>query len=658
MPLISLEAGLVVRRGARTLEFVRLLNNGTKVQFEDQLTRQVQTMRLSRFYQGVLAQQLLPVLAEEARAADPSSANRSPALVTDLSSLAEADRKALDRRMAYVRAMRKRQLSRGQRAKVGKVIPEIATKLKDEKPPSISTVLGWMRRFELSSMNPAALLSGNRCRRRNRRTHPLIDDLIIKRLRSVYLTTARHTLNHTLDQIRVAAEKLHKSGKLTPQEASVSLSTVARRLAEFPAYDVDRARYGLNYARTNYRTTVEGVQATRVMQRLECDHTPLNWVILCDRTGLPLGRPTLTIVVDSLSGYVVGFYVSFFGPGLTSVLNVLKNAIRPKDELAAAAGTTQPWIAFGIGETILLDNGLEFHSPQFQLAAWELGVDIEYCRVRTPWLKPKVERFFANLDHFTLIKGRVRKPMDNVLNINPSEDAAITFSDFVKGLIKFVVDVYPFELNSRRLLTPFECFKEGLDMLPPPVVLTSVEQLDLIAAMSKTLTVGPGGVELQGLTYSSSDVMCLKKIVGSRFKTLVKWNPDDLSFIYLQDPSNKQWLPVPSIRQDYTQGLSWIQHRLIRKHAREKHVAGGGYEQLFRARQELHELWMNGLAKKNRSSDTRTLAKFSGLSSDQIVLGTTSRTSPRAAETVLAREELSISCEEIPDFEAFEMSRR
>lgn len=658
MPLISLETGLVVRRGARTLEFVRLLDNGTKVQFEDQQTRHVTTMHLSRFYAGMLAKQLLPVLAEGAHTADVTIANRPPAMVTDLSSLANADKKVLERRMKYVRAVRKRQLTRGQRSKIEEVIPEIAEKLKDEKPPSCSTLLGWMRQFELSSMNPAALLSGNRCRRRNRRTHPLIDELIERKLRGVYLTRARHTLKHTLEQIRVAAKKLHQSGKLTPQEASVSLSTVSRRLGEFPPYDIDRARFGLNYARAKYRTTVEGVQVNRVLERMECDHALLNWVILCDRTGLPLGRPTLTIVLDSLSGYVVGFYVSFYGPGLTSVLNVLKNTIRPKDELAAAAGTTQPWIAFGIGETLLLDNGLEFHSPQFQLAAWELGMDIEYCRVRTPWLKPKVERFFANLDHFSLTRGRVRKPMSNVLNINPKEDAAITFSDFVKGLIRFIVDVYPFELNSRRLMTPFECFKEGLEMLPPPAFLTSFEQLDLIAAMSKTLTVGPGGVELPGLSYSSTELRHLKHEVGSKFKTLVKWNPDDMSFIYLQDPSSKQWMPVPSIRSDYTDDLSWVQHRLIRKHAKDNHVSGGGYEQLIRSRQELTELWMNPLARKNRSRDMRTAAKFSGVSSDQIVLGSSARTSPRAAETVLAREEVSIVCEETPDFEAFQMARR
>jgi putative transposase len=599
MPLISLEPGLVVRRGARTLEFVRLLP-GNKVQFEDQITRQVQTMHLSRFYSGVLCKQLVPILAQDALASDPTIAERAPVLVTDLSSLDEPNKKLLERRMKYVKAIRKRQITRGQRSRLGEVLPSIAVELKDDKPPSVSTVLGWMRRFELSSMNPAALLSGNRTRRRRRDIHPSIEDLIIRKLKSVYLTKARHTMRHAMEQIHIEAAKMVRAGKVPAEQAKVSVATVNRRLGEFPRYDVLRARYGLNHARADFRTTVEGVLAVRSMQRLECDHTPLNWVVLCDRTGLPLGRPTLTIIVDSLSGYVVGIYVSFYGPGLTSVLNVLKNAILPKDDLVAAAGCSQPWIAFGIGETILLDNGLEFHSPQFQLAGWELGMDIEYCRVRMPWLKPMVERFFANLDHLSLKTGRVYKPMANVQHLDPMKDAAITFSDFAKGLLKFVVDVYPFELNNRRLQTAYDCFKEGLDLLPPPAFPTSFDQLDLIAAMSKTLTVAQGGIEMVGLNYSSPELAQLKRSVGAKFKTLVKWNPDDLSFVYMQDPRNQQWMPVPSVCGDYTNGLSWIQHRLIRQHARDKHVQGGTYERLVRARQELHECWMNPLVRRNR----------------------------------------------------------
>lgn len=652
MSLLSLEPGLVVRRGGRTLELIRVLECN-KIQFEDQLTRLVTTFTLANFHSMLQVGQLTPVLAEEA----PQPADQRPQrVVVDLSSLSQKDRAQLERRMSYVKALRKRLLTRGQRSKVGNAIKEIATKLQDERPPGTSTVLSWMRCFELSQMNPAALLSGNRHRLRQRTLSTLVEDVIDKKLRTVYLTRARHTLRHTLDQIRIELDRKVKQGKVPADQAKVSLSTVSRRLADLSPYDRDRARYGLAYARARFRTSVEGVTAVRPLQRLECDHTPLNWVVICDRTGLPLGRPTLTIVIDAFSGYVVGLYVSFYGPGLTSVLNVIKNAIQPKDEFAKAAGTQKPWIAFGIGETYVLDNGLEFHSPQFQLASWELGTDLEYCRVRTPWLKPKVERFFANLDHFSLANGRVHKPKSNELRLDPSKDDCITFSDFVTGLIRFVVDAYPFELNSRRLQTPFELFEEGMDLLPPPTFLSSTRQLDMIAAMSKELTVAQGGVEFHGLSYSSSELSDLKRAVGSKFKTLVKWNPDDLSYVYLKNPRSDEWLVVPSLRREYTEGLSWVQHGLIRKHAREKHVAGGDQERLMRARQELHELWMNPLARRNRRQDLRTAAKFSGLSSNQIVLADANAiASPLPASRVVAREEVYLSIPDVPSYEGFRM---
>ncbi|MDP9967525.1 putative transposase [Variovorax paradoxus] len=655
MPLISLETGLVVRRGSRTLEFVRLLE-GNKVQFQDQRTHHVQTLTLSRFYSALQTGQLAAVLGEEVHGADLARTRAAPVILTDLSSLQSKERAALERRLKYVNLIRKRRLTRGQRMKIGEVLPSIAVALKDLSPPTVSTVLGWMRQFELSGMNPAALLSGNRCRRRQRRISIEVEQVVDNKLRTVYLTPRRLTLNHTLDQINIELKRRVMQGKILESDAKVSLSTVQRRLKEIAPYDRDRARYGFAYARSRYRTSVEGVTAIRPLQRLECDHTPLNWVVVCDRTGLPLGRPTLTIVVDAFSGYVVGLYVSFYGPGLTSVLNVIKNAIQPKDEIGQAAGTKQPWIAFGIGETIVLDNGLEFHSPQFQLAAWELGVDLEYCRVRTPWLKPKVERFFANLDHFTLTKGRIHKPLPNQVGLDPQKDASITFSDFVTGLIRFVVDIYPFELNSRRLQTPFELFKEGIDLMPPPTFLTSTDQLDLIAAMSKQLTVAQGGVEFHGLSYSDASLHEMKKIIGHRFKTLVKWNPDDLSCVYVQNPRNDAWLTVPSLLPDYTAGLSWIQHKLIRKHAREKHVAGGDQERLMQAKQELHELWMEPLARKNRRRDMRIAAKYSGLSSNQIVLASDDRgPMPPEPIKVLAREEVCTLIPEVPSYETFKM---
>lgn len=654
MPQFSLEVGLVVRRGAQLLEFLNMVP-GNRIQLRDQRTHLVQVMNIKTFYSELLRKKIQPVIGEEASGPHASSDSKTPTFIADLSSLSFAERVQLDLRMHWINSLRKRGITRGQLAAMQDAIPAIAEKVKGTQIPSVATLAVWMRRFDMSGGNPAAVLSRNRYRKRPRTVHTLVEEEIQKKLRSVYLTSARFNLRHVHEQIQLSLKKQVQANKLTLAQSKVSLATISRRLGEIDKYQRDKARFGSGYARAKHRTSVEGTLAERALQRLECDHTLLNWVVICDRTGLPLGRPTLTIVVDAMSGYVAGLYVSFHGPGITSVLNVIKNAIAPKDELTKAAGTRQPWIAFGIGETLVLDNGLEFHSQIFKLAAWELGIDLEYCRVRFPWLKPHVERFFANLDHFSLVRGRVRKPLANGLNIDPREDAAIMFSDFVRGLIKFVVDVYPFELNSRKLVTPFEAFQESFNALRPPTFLTSMDQLDLIAAMRTELTVKAGGVELLGCSYSSQELARVKHQVGSSFKAAIKWNPDDMSFIYVQHPLHGEWLPVPSLNPHYTTGLSWLQHRLIRKFAREKHVQGGGVERLLQARQELHELWMNGVARRNRKQDIKTGAKFSDVSSNSILLSDESPV-PLLPKKMLTREDvLELNVEEVEPFESFSM---
>lgn len=653
MPLLSLESGLVLRRGAKTIEFVRILDR-TRVQFEDQLTKQVQTWTFSRLHQALQAKQLMPVLADEPLAGDVSAKPPKTVFITDLASLEDKYHRQLKRRMLYVRSMRRKGITRGQCEEIARHIDHVATRSKDPAPPSASSVMDWMRDYENSGNNPASLISGNRCRRRRRRILPLVDELITRFIKTVYLTKGRPTLQHTLDRINAEIRKLRDAGKLTVENGDASLSTLQRRLKDIDPFTVIKARFGETYARSKFRTSFEGTTATRPLERVECDHTLLNWVVVCDRTGLPLGRPTLTVVIDSYSGYVIGLYVSFYGPGLASVLNVLKNAICPKDDYARAAGTKKPWLAFGVGETLLLDNGMEFHSKDFLAASWELGIDVEYCRVRTPWLKPKVERFFLNLDFLALSKGRVWKPEPNADRIDPKKDASIAFSDFLRGLIMFVVDVYPFEENSRTLTTPFDRYQEGLEDMPPPMLASSLETLDLIAAKRASRMVGPGGVDILGLSYSSHELLALKKAVGSSFRTDVKWNLDNVSYLYVQNPKNGSWLPVPSLNPEYTSGLSWLQHRLIRDHSRKVRKEKGHGEHLMRAKEDLHDLWMNSLGKANKHVDARKLAQYAGMSSASFVRSDTDK-EPPPARKVRSPEEIEVQYADVPEYESFVM---
>lgn len=157
-----------------------------------------------------------------------------------------------------------------------------------------------------------------------------------------------------------------------------------------------------------------------------------------DLTGLPMGRPTITVVVDSFSGYIVGIHVSFWSAGLANALAAFKIAIRPKDFLTEHAGLTNKWLAYGIPDLIVVDNGLEFHSKHFHTAAMHLATDVLHCAVRQPWLKPMVERAIGEINGYLPTAGRVEKQLTNYLPENPDKTACITFGALCTGLLKAV----------------------------------------------------------------------------------------------------------------------------------------------------------------------------------------------------------------------------
>ena len=378
------------------------------------------------------------------------------------------------------------------------------------------------------------------------------------------------------------------------------------------------------------------------MQRVEIDHTVLDWVVICDRTGLPLGRPVLTIAVDAHSSYIVGFYLSFYGPGVTSVTGVLRNSIELKDEMIAPLGLKNRWLSHGLADEFVLDNGLEFHAKVFKAICWHLGIDMTYCRVRTPWLKPHVERVFADLNWLTLARGRVRKTVANAVKIDPYKDACVTFSDLVKGLAMFVVDVHPMQINQRKLARPYDLFAEGIERRPPAAYPADQESLRLISGMSKQLTVDQGGVNLLGLPYGGPELRDVMNRVGGKFKTQCRWDPDDLANIWIQDPQSAMtWHTVPCRWMDYANGLSWNQHRLIRSYRRQDLKARGAEEQLAEARLRLHDYWMD-VSRPRRKGESLLAARVAGFTSSRVLAG-------ESPASLISRTQMPVSVVEVSE---------
>ena len=624
----SLHAGLAFRRGARTFELIRELPDGNW-SYEDSHTRRPGTMPKQKLLKSIWAGDIVLIGHDSAPASKDDQAGALPLVAYD--NLKGVKLERFKRKMTYVVAIHQAHLSRGMRRPIERLVAKIAERINDSKAPSSSTVMGWLRAYEGAQHAPQSLVDGNSHRVRTPRLKPEMDRLVNESLRKYYLTRDRFSLRHTLAMIHAQAKPLVAQGKLTEADARISLSTLSRRVSAMDQYRVIEAREGAARARMVTRTAMDGTVARYPLDVVEVDHTPLNWVVICDRTGLPLGRPLLTVMIDAYSGYLLGFYVSFYGAGLSSVSGGVRCALSFKADMVAGLNLEHDWIAEGIPDTVKLDNGLEFHSPVFQRMGWELGSSFTYCRVRTPWLKPHVERFFASLDTLTLTRGRVHKRVANIVNIDPNKDAAIMFTAFVQGLVKYAVDYHPFQVNERKLARPYDLMQDGMLSVPPARFPHDMERLRMVSALSKQLTVHQGGVDLHGLPFGGAELLPMRQAHGKKFKAWVKWDPDDMSQVWVQDPRSEQWVASPCRWGEYANGLSWNQHLLIRKFARQELKSKGAYEYLERARLRLHDHWQESVSWKT-SADQKLAARFCGATSAR-VLGAPSAAAPLVAAT-------------------------
>jgi len=97
--------------------------------------------------------------------------------------------------------------------------------------------------------------------------------------------------------------------------------------------------------------------------------------------------------------------------------------------------------------------------------------------------------------------------------------------------------------------------------------------------------VQPGGIEFETLRYQSPALPALRMYLQSRMykeqrksgdkqsesrkaKVQIKYDPRDLSILYVYDPrpDHEDWLPVPAVNQEYTKGLSINEHKIIRNY--------------------------------------------------------------------------------------------
>ena len=562
-----IQRGLALMIEGRHYEVDRLLEKNTIVQLEDVVTGARIGYPVARLHRQVNAGQIRVLGGPVGGGKASDALDETEPLPLLLGRLSPSQEQALNRRREYVQAMRRRGLSSGMVTRIAQAIPHIASVLNDRNAPSGHTVRRWLLQYENGGRSYGALIPRTFGRKRSSRIPHDDTALAWACLKKHYFTKGGPSLKEAYGYFVHERQKLTQTlPGIEAATAGMSLSSFRRLASSVSAYERDRIRIGPTFAAHKWRHSVGGIYSTRPLERVEMDHTVLDIYVVDDEWLIPLGRPTLTLLIDSYSNYILALYVGFEGESLARLTTTIKIALGPKDEITASAKTKNEWITPGMWECLVVDNALMCKSDQVKRITNVLGCTYEFGAVRKPWFKPTVERYMREVARLLPADGKTTKSGGVKETSDPYKEACISFSDLSKVLVKWAVDVHPFEIPERTLARPIDRLREGLLRDPAPVLVQDLDQLSFITAMEQTHSVGQGGVEFLLLTYRSVGLGELaKRQLTPSFQTLIRYDTNNLGWIWVRDPTNGTWEKVPCLQFDYANGLTCYQHQQIRR---------------------------------------------------------------------------------------------
>ncbi|MCG7551637.1 Mu transposase C-terminal domain-containing protein, partial [Pseudoalteromonas sp. Of7M-16] len=490
------------------------------------------------------------------------------------------------------------------------------------------TVAGWHADYIKAEEDIHALIPKHH-RKGNRQARTDTDkffELALTRYLTKEIPNAASAHRFYCDQIVLENDKV-----LGEPLKPLTYKAFKNRIDNLPQYEVMLERYGKRLADIEYNKVMSHKRPTRVLERVEIDHTPLDLILLDDELDVPLGRPTLTLLIDVYSHCVVGFYLGFQSPGYDAVRRAISHAMKPKSYLKSTyPEVVNEWPCCGKIETLVVDNGAEFWCQSLELACEEVGINISYNPVGKPWLKPFVEQFFKTINEMMLspFPGKTFSNMLARHDYNPKKDAILRFGTFTVLFHKWIVDVYHQSADARFRYIPYEDWNKGFALLPPAqLTKQDTDKLDVVMCMAKEKTLRKGGIKNLHINYDSDELSLYRKRYSPKksIKVKVKINPDDLSYVYVYLDALEHYIKVPSIDSEgYTIGLSLIRHKIHLKFHRDYIQGKVDLLGLAKARQFIDERvkeearQLKNVGSKTKVTGTKAIARAQGVDNTQV----------------------------------------
>lgn len=479
--------------------------------------------------------------------------------------LSEKEQAEVNRRYKFIRKLKESGVTKITKKSAGDLIQEIAQEI-GGTVPHWQSVRNWYKSFmaageKMRGLYPSHRYKGSRQPRIDIRVIDIINREAVRFfklnqpkmasiVRNVEAKIIAHNLEHPDDQLK------------TP-----TFLTIQKRIMANSYQNKQKLRKGSDVLKAELAGSDSGIITTRVLERVEIDHTQLDIHVLHDDYKTLLGRPFITVLIDHYSHMVLGFQISFENPSFASVCIACLNAFLPKQHFLSKLECEVDWVAHGVPLTLVTDNGNEFWGKNFISVADELGTIFQYCPIRRGNYKSRIERFFGIVNSLVLddLPGVVRKLGKQGQGYDARQEAKMTFTEFKRYFITWLTNIYHNLPIEDYGMTPNELWTRSEDELPIP--FENETELTPILMATHKRELGKGGIRLFSLCYDSSILKDLYRRDGPVSVT-IKSNPFDIGSILVLDKLNNIYIKVDCTKYFYAAGLSEFEHKKISEEVR------------------------------------------------------------------------------------------
>lgn len=424
------------------------------------------------------------------------------------------------------------------------------------------------------------------------RIKPEVDAIISEVLETMYLTRQKRSEGAI---IREVGKRCRQADHQMPAG-----NTIRARIRSLDPIVVAQSREGFDATRALRPAAGKAAEPGGPLDIVQMDHTPVDVIVVEETSREPIGRPYLTLSIDTFTRCIVGLLLTFEAPSATSVGLCLAHTVMDKSAWLTSLGIVDmTWIMHGKPNLIYLDNAPEFHSDALKRGCEQHGIKRGYRPGHQPHFGGIIERVIGTAMRMAHeLPGTTFSNTQDRGNYNSEGRAVLTLRELEKWLT-LAIGIYHETVHRGLWESPAACWKRSTDSSKLFTVKSERAFLiDFLPVIQRSI--GRTGFLVDHISYYAD---ILKPWIANRHsldRFVIRRDPRDISKVWVLDPESKHYLEIP-YRSLANPAVTLWEHKKALAKLREKGRAQLNEAAIFRMIDSMREITETAAKERKRA---------------------------------------------------------